>query len=120
MRHSVMAPMASPVQKTVGAHQPYGYAASGHYMANSVGAVHYAKREAEAEAEAEPQTWNFNGVYNFPTQFSYPSVYNQNFPRVYNQNFPKVYNQNFPKVYNQMVPSYSGAVYGGSPASYYY
>merc|ERR1711936_419523 len=113
MRHSVMAPMAS--QKTVGAHQPYGYAASGHYMANSVGAVHYAKREAEAEAEAdaEPQTWNFNGVYNFPTQFSYPSVYNQNFPKVYNQNFPKVYNQNFPKVYNQMVPSYSGAVYGG-------
>merc|ERR1711899_627846 len=122
MRHSVMAPMASPVQKTVGAHQPYGYAASGHYMANSVGAVHYAKREAEAEAEAEaePQTWNFNGVYNFPTQFSYPSVYNQNFPKVYNQNFPKVYNQNFPRVYNQMVPSYSGAVYGGYPASYYY
>merc|ERR1711874_845962 len=102
MRHSVMAPMASPVQKTVGAHQPYGYAASGHYMANSVGAVHYAKREAEAEAEAEadaePQTWNFNGVYSFPTQFSYP----------------KVYNQNFPRVYNQMVPSYY------QPASYYY
>merc|ERR1711874_780871 len=122
MRHSVMAPMASPVQKTVGAHQPYGYAASGHYMANSVGAVHYAKREAEAEAEAdaEPQTWNFNGVYSFPTQFSYPSVYNQNIPKVYNQNFPRVYNQNFPKVYNQMVPSYSSAVYGGYPASYYY
>merc|ERR1719367_1789220 len=30
----------------------YGYAASGHYVADSVGAVHVAKREAEAEPEA--------------------------------------------------------------------
>merc|ERR1712096_394959 len=36
---------------TVGAYQPYGYAASGHYHADSVGAVHVAKREAEAEAD---------------------------------------------------------------------
>merc|ERR1712060_801867 len=35
---------------TVGANIPYGYAASGHYRADSVGAVHIAKREAEADA----------------------------------------------------------------------
>ena len=33
---------------TIGAYQPYGYAASGQYRADSVGAVHIAKREAEA------------------------------------------------------------------------
>merc|ERR1719420_1284756 len=38
---------------TVGTHAPYGYAASGHYVADSVGAVHVAKREAEAEPEAD-------------------------------------------------------------------
>merc|ERR1711997_994389 len=43
------------VPTTVGAHQPYGYAASGRYLANSVGAVHIAKREAEAEPEAEAE-----------------------------------------------------------------
>merc|ERR1719222_315012 len=36
--------------KTVADHQPYGYAASGHYVADSVGARHIAKREAEADA----------------------------------------------------------------------
>merc|ERR1712227_1034050 len=35
---------------TVGTHAPYGYAASGHYVADSIGAVHVAKREAEADA----------------------------------------------------------------------
>merc|ERR1719154_848219 len=38
---------------TVGSTLPYGYAASGHYVADSVGAVHVAKREAEAEPEAD-------------------------------------------------------------------
>merc|ERR1719288_498560 len=40
---------------TVGTHAPYGYAASGRYVADSVGAVHIAKREAEAEPEADAQ-----------------------------------------------------------------
>merc|ERR1712243_41518 len=35
---------------TVGSTAPYGYAASGRYVADSVGAVHVAKREAEADA----------------------------------------------------------------------
>merc|ERR1712227_434596 len=38
---------------TVGTNAPYGYAASGQYVADSFGAVHIAKREAEAEPEAD-------------------------------------------------------------------
>merc|ERR1711872_825165 len=38
---------------TVGTNVPYGYAASGNYVADSFGAVHIAKREADAEPEAE-------------------------------------------------------------------
>merc|ERR1712029_1165495 len=34
---------------TVGTYAPYGYAASGSYVADSFGAVHIAKRDAEAE-----------------------------------------------------------------------
>ena len=34
---------------TVGSYAPYGYAASGSYVADSFGAVHIAKRDAEAE-----------------------------------------------------------------------
>merc|ERR1712127_998638 len=40
---------------TIGTYQPYGYAASGRYVADSVGAVHVAKRSADAEAEPEAQ-----------------------------------------------------------------
>merc|ERR1712072_1364436 len=46
---------------TVGANIPYGYAASGHYRADSVGAVHIAKREAEADAEADADAEAFYG-----------------------------------------------------------
>merc|ERR1712029_122525 len=38
---------------TVGTNVPYGYAASGNYVADSFGAVHIAKREADAEPEAD-------------------------------------------------------------------
>merc|ERR1719516_292641 len=38
---------------TVGTNVPYGYAASGNYAADSFGAVHIAKREADAEPEAD-------------------------------------------------------------------
>merc|ERR1712156_216891 len=51
--HNAVRGFASPI--TVGAYQPYGYAASGRYLADSVGAVHIAKREAEAEPEAEAE-----------------------------------------------------------------
>merc|ERR1712098_749996 len=38
---------------TVGVNAPYGYAVSGGYVADSFGAVHIAKREADAEPEAD-------------------------------------------------------------------
>merc|ERR1712183_544863 len=38
---------ATLATEAVGANQPYGYAASGHYRADSVGAVHIAKRSAD-------------------------------------------------------------------------
>merc|ERR1712241_394463 len=61
---------------TVGAHQPYGYAASGRYLANSVGAVHIAKREAEAEPEAEAEAdpavfYNSFGYHNTGYNMAY-------------------------------------------------
>merc|ERR1711936_1385325 len=72
---------------TVRMHQPYGYAASGRYLANSVGAVHFAKRSAEAEpeAEAEPQFLNFQAErlgyshygYGLPSAYSVAQPYSQ-------------------------------------------
>merc|ERR1711872_132997 len=46
---------------TVGSTLPYGYAASGRYVADSVGAVHVAKREAEADADALYRTYGYRG-----------------------------------------------------------
>merc|ERR1711913_165530 len=45
--HGYVGPHAAPA---TGTYQPYGYAASGHYVADSVGAVHIAKRSADADA----------------------------------------------------------------------
>merc|ERR1719225_317840 len=66
---------------TVGSYQPYGYAASGRYFANSVGAVHIAKREAEAEPEADPAVvYGHNGLYNTVYNTAYPTAYTTGFP----------------------------------------
>merc|ERR1719187_871759 len=46
---------------TVGSTLPYGYAASGRYVADSVGAVHVAKREAEADADALYRSYGYRG-----------------------------------------------------------
>merc|ERR1719219_2296782 len=63
---------------------PYGYAASGRYLADSVGAVHMAKREAEAEPEAESEadsalfyrTYGQQGMYNTAfNNYHYPTAY---------------------------------------------
>merc|ERR1711997_443706 len=59
---------------------PYGYAASGRYLADSVGAVHMAKREADADAEAESEadsalfyrTYGQQSLYN---NYRYPTAY---------------------------------------------
>merc|ERR1711936_131372 len=80
---------------TVGAHQPYGYAASGRYLANSVGAVHIAKREAEAEPEAEAEAdpaafYNsfYNNGYNMAySPYKYPTVYSRSYYQPSYNNF---------------------------------
>merc|ERR1719402_2166671 len=51
---------AATVRSTV----PYGYAASGRYVADSVGAVHVAKREADADADADAlyRSYGYSGL----------------------------------------------------------
>merc|ERR1711872_693320 len=49
---------------TIGTNMPYGYAASGHYVADSFGAVHVAKREADAEPEADALYGSYGYGYN--------------------------------------------------------
>ena len=51
--------------KTVAAHLPYGYAASGHYVADSLGARHIAKREAEADAYYGSYGYGGLGAYGY-------------------------------------------------------
>merc|ERR1712055_1118001 len=51
--------------KTVAAHQPCGYAASGHYVADSIGARHIAKREAEADAYYGSYGYGGLGAYGY-------------------------------------------------------
>jgi len=71
--------------------RPYNY---NRYYANSVGAVHVVKREAEADsdadAEASPESW-YNGVYSHPHQhqgfyngytYGQRSFYCQRFPHM--------------------------------------
>jgi len=94
---------------TVGAHQPYGYAASGRYLANSVGAVHIAKREAEAEPEAEAEAeaeadpslfYNSFGHHNTPYNMAYTTPYTApynayRYPTVYSRSYYQPSYNNF-------------------------
>merc|ERR1719411_124891 len=87
---------------TVGSYQPYGYAASGRYLANSVGAVHIAKREAEAEAEADPAL-----IYN--SFGHHQSLYNTAFNPAYNTyTYPTVYSTGFPALRAYSAPVHHG------------
>merc|ERR1711862_879817 len=58
---------------TVGTYAPYGYAASGQYVADSFGAVHIAKREAEAEPEADADA--LYGTYGHGLGLGYSAGY---------------------------------------------
>merc|ERR1719428_692371 len=64
---------------TVGSYTPYGYAASGRYVADSVGAVHIAKREAEAEPEAEAEADAYYRSYGYSnlgySSYAAPAAY---------------------------------------------
>merc|ERR1711868_207949 len=104
---------------TVGTHAPYGYAASGHYVADSVGAVHIAKREAEAEPEADADAlygtygYGLGSVYGGYSAYSRPvyggySAYSR----------PVVSSYARPVVSSLGYSAYSRPVYGGY-SSYY-
>merc|ERR1712232_678890 len=89
---------------TVGSYQPYGYAASGRYPANSVGAVHIAKREAEAEPEAEAEAEADPAlIYN---SFGHHALYNTAFNTAFN---PAYNTYSYPSVYSRSYyqPSYN-------------
>merc|ERR1719347_1707570 len=99
---------------TVGNHAPYGYAASGHYVADSVGAVHVAKREAEAEPEADADAlysiygYGLGSVYGGYSAYSRPVVSSYATPLVSSAAYTR------PIGYS----AYSRPVYGGY-SSYY-
>merc|ERR1712098_1000183 len=48
-----------------------GYAGAGRYVANSVGVVHVAKREAEAEPEAKADAGLLYGAYGYGAGLGY-------------------------------------------------
>merc|ERR1712176_1604132 len=64
---------------TVGSNLPYGYAASGRCVADSVGAVHIAKREAEAEPEPEAEADAYYRSYGYSnlgySSYAAPAAY---------------------------------------------
>jgi len=99
---------------TVGSYKPYGYAASGRYLADSVGAVHLAKREAEAEPEGqEDQMVEPATFYN---SYGRQALYNTAYNTAYNPAFNPVYNtayNSFPSVYSRSFyqPSYNNFGY---------
>merc|ERR1712126_141408 len=62
---------------TVGTNAPYGYAASGQYVADSFGAVHIAKREAEAEPEADADALYGNYGYGLGYSAGYGLGYSR-------------------------------------------
>ena len=110
---------------SVVSHQPYGYAASGRYLADSVGALHIAKREAEAEPEAEAdpaviyksfgQQALFNPAHN--TYNSFPSVYSTPYNTAYNTPYNTAYNTAY-KTYTAGYPATALRSYAPSVSSY--
>ena len=89
---------------TVATYQPYGYAASGRYHADSFGAVHIAKREAEAEPEAEADAF-----YGYSGYHGYSGLYNG-----YSSYRPAVYTSSYAR------PVYSGYGYSRLGYGYHY
>merc|ERR1719225_263145 len=106
---------------TVGSYQPYGYAASGRYFANSVGAVHIAKREAEAEPEAEAEAeadpslfYNSFGHHNTGYNMAYSTPFSTPYTTAYTTPYTAPYNAyRYPAVYsrNHYQPSYNNVGY---------
>ena len=95
---------------TVATYQPYGYAASGQYHADSFGAVHIAKREAEAEPEAEADAY-----YGYSGYHGYSGLYNG-----YSSYRPAVYTSSYARPVYSSYGYSRPAVYGGYHHAGYY
>merc|ERR1711990_226574 len=99
---------------TVGSHHPYGYAASGRYLADSVGAVHIAKREAEADPEPEAEAEAEADPALFYNSFGHQALYNPGYNMAYTTPYTTPYNAyRYPTVYsrNTYQPSYNNFGY---------
>merc|ERR1712187_93137 len=79
---------------TVGSHKPYGYAASGRYLADSVGALHMAKREAEAEGQVKKPEGQVVEPALFYHSYGPQALYNPAYHTAYNS-FPSVYSRSY-------------------------
>merc|ERR1719412_1610591 len=76
---------------TVGSYKPYGYAASGRYLADSVGAVHLAKREAEAEGQVMKPEGQLDETAMFYHSYGPQTLYNPAYNPAYNPVYNPVY-----------------------------
>merc|ERR1712137_1433244 len=85
---------------TVGSNLPYRYAASGRYVADSVGAVHIAKREAEAEPEAEADADAYYSTYGY-NNYGYSGLGYSAIAR------PSVYSAGYSTIARPVVSSYA-------------
>merc|ERR1712142_594743 len=95
---------------TVGVNAPYGYAASGGYVADSFGAVHIAKREADAEPEADAfygvNTYGYNNIGL--SSYSRPIVSSYSRPIVSSYSRPIV--STVSRIASPVVSSYSAPI----------
>merc|ERR1712133_156662 len=103
---------------TVGTNAPYGYAASGQYVADSFGAVHIAKREADAEPEADALYGNYG--YGLGYSAGYGLGYSRPIYGGYSTiSRPIVSSYAAPIATGYAGLGYSRAIYGGYRSGYY-
>jgi len=101
--------------------RPYNY---NRYYANSGGAVHIVKREAEADseadAEANPESW-YNGVYSHPYQhqgFYNGYTYGQRYPMSAYSRYPTTTYSRYPTTSYSRYPTTAYSRYPASIFSY--
>merc|ERR1712109_144043 len=99
--------------------RPYNY---NRYYANSVGAVHVVKREAEADseadAEASPESW-YDGIYGQRYPMSvyprYPTTTYSRYPTTTYSRYPSIYQ--FTRYPTSAYPTFANSRYAASPFS---
>merc|ERR1712109_365199 len=95
--------------------RPYNY---NRYYANSVGAVHVVKREADAEAS--PESW-YNGIYSHPYQhqgFYNGYTYGQGYPMSAYSRYPSTTYSRYPTTSYSRYPTYAYSRYPASTFQY--